>query len=414
MTQFLVHDVGLGWDSNSTTTTTGKGDVRDWMRVICPQVVDHFTKFPSFRQIPQYQAQYWIPIQSTAYAAQAVCTAQVVQHMAASIGGKVYLFAGSHLGALLHGQPLPWDDDSDMVMDYRYTDAFLKLCSSYNNKKTQQPLLTTPTRVELHCTQDVGSIKVWLQYEGMVKETGDHKEQWSTFLDLFLMKTTENGILQEVSPKGKARTMQFRMEDFYPTRPYYFGGILVEGPHPRIATNRYRLNNCILALYNHRREHNAKFSGSKCLDCQALYQLFPFANANVTQVNVAADGKNNQKNSKEQALFPAHAAFLDDNEQQQLPFVSLQDRETYSRLPSSEQGQALTDRIPNLNTVQVDNSISTASTATSYCSTRSVSRRTTTATSTTQSPRVQCRPRHTLVASRRLATKLRRRCDFPQ
>lgn len=94
----FITNIEIGWENNTAP---------DWLNVLCPEVVAHYNKFPNFREYQDFLG-VPIPIQSTNYAAQAVCTAKLVKLLAASIHARVYLHAGSHLGALIHGSPIPW------------------------------------------------------------------------------------------------------------------------------------------------------------------------------------------------------------------------------------------------------------------------------------------------------------------
>ena len=107
LSDFLVSDIAIGWENRTHGAP-------NWLKAMCPAVVDHFNKFPIFSEHRKFIG-LSIPIQTTDYAAQAVCTTKVVQLLAASVQARVYLHAGSHLGALIHGSPIPWDDDVRFV-----------------------------------------------------------------------------------------------------------------------------------------------------------------------------------------------------------------------------------------------------------------------------------------------------------
>lgn len=90
----VIVSMDLGWDHETPP---------QWLQDICPEVVEHYDKFPSFQRLPHPAA----PFMTTEFAAQSVCTLKVARLMAASVGTKLYIHAGSHLGALLHGQVRP-------------------------------------------------------------------------------------------------------------------------------------------------------------------------------------------------------------------------------------------------------------------------------------------------------------------
>jgi hypothetical protein len=81
----------------------------EWIRVLCPEVVEHYNKFPCPKDF--FVEHNDIPIQTTNFAARAICTLSIVKQLAVSISVTLHIYAGSHLGAILHGQPIPWDDE---------------------------------------------------------------------------------------------------------------------------------------------------------------------------------------------------------------------------------------------------------------------------------------------------------------
>ena len=284
LTDHLIN-LELGWTN---------GQPAEWLKVLCPDVVDHYNIFPSFKDFTLYQNQS-ISIQTTDYAAQAVCTAQVIQNLTRAIGGDTYLWAGSHLGAMLHGQPMPWDDDTDLAMEWSHYTAFRQVCDSYGN---HTPFMSHPQRIELHCLANTNVLKVWLHYADMPKWTQAKYPYYSPAVDVFPLNMTSRLIFRELSPTGEDRSYKVAKRDFLPAQVYYFGGIMIKGPNPVLVAKRYKVQNCVLATYNHRLElshtrpllkvvNETKIfapSISKCMDCHALYQIFPFANGKMIQI----------------------------------------------------------------------------------------------------------------------------------
>jgi len=196
-------------------TGWGNETLPEWIQVLCPSVVQHFAQFPSFSKITNFatddadeEAPQPIPYQTTVYAAKTVCTFSIAEHLAASVNAKLFLHAGSHLGALLHGQPIPWDDDADAFMDYHKKEAFSKVCSS--------GLEIYPKVTVLCHSLESNVIKLWIHQEGEAKLTNPSRKHNSPYLDLFFYQQDENTIW-EVPTKGEKRISQrYAVQDYFP------------------------------------------------------------------------------------------------------------------------------------------------------------------------------------------------------
>jgi len=326
LTNFLTTGIQIGWDNNDGAP--------DWLITMCPEVVDHFNRFPMYRETPTFNGTE-LPIQSTNYAAQAVCTMKVVKLLSASVQARLYLHAGSHLGAIVHGQPIPWDDDVDMWLDFEKKQAFLEACDLF------QDILEYPKQVNLRCVVGFNALKVWLQPKGMKKVT--HNEWCSPYVDLFLFKIN-NGRIQEVNPKGAAQPIGFDVKKYFPTQPFYFGGIYLFGPHPQVAETRYKVQDCVMSGFNHRLEAFFPSEINRCIDCQELHKLFPFVYNN-TYIKVFGG-------DDEQKLYPPEGSVSS-----LLTETSTEQRNHWFQASDSK-GQQLTNNIPNLDVVEIDNTIS--------------------------------------------------------
>ena len=113
----LIHWVPRGWQK-----PVSKPVAPPWLSQACPEVAQHFTKFPMFQKPITFQHGF-LPLMTTDYAAQMMCTLQIVQLLGLAVGAHVYLHAGTHLASVVHGQPIPWDDGTYDLFS-RYTLAF--------------------------------------------------------------------------------------------------------------------------------------------------------------------------------------------------------------------------------------------------------------------------------------------------
>jgi hypothetical protein len=320
----------------------------EWVKELCPQVVAHYKKFPSFKEFVNDDRE--LPIGTTDFLARSVCTLSIVQQLASSIEATLHLFAGSHLGALLHGQPIAWDDDSDAALPVWSLKPFLEACNI-----AAQVNSTTKVR----CIKVWNAVKVYIEYEGMENYILDEKKKWKSpyidlfFYDILLDKNGNRTVLQEVAPDGKRHEKRdgkyhakksFDVRDYFPVQPFYFAGLYVMGANPSIAKKRYRWNSCMLSNYNHRFEMKSN-KGIMELDCHRLAQAFPFT---------YTDGTMRCGNGTVSiSILPTTAS--NDIIMSEIP---LKQRMAWAN-SSEEFGPNLTSLVPHLNTVEVDNSIST-------------------------------------------------------
>lgn len=336
--QEWIDELDLGWSSPPA----------DWLKDLCPEVVDHFTKFPSAKATNPEDLEY-LPFLPTDHAAVATCTMKVMNSVAASLNTRLYLHAGSHLGAVVHGQGIPWDDDVDAFIDYRKKDELENICEG-------EGVEVHSSGVRLQCHIARNAFKVWLHYPGMTKLTG--KYPWySPFLDLFLYKV-EDGRVWEVDPVGERLEENYAIEDYFPTRPYYFAGLHLLGPQSKIVESRYNLEICKMAKWNHRIEKplsdcGKPLGGMDTLDCTKLAKLFPFND----QVNDVLEIEGNPNVIE---VYPRRAAKMDTIV---VRSPTIEERSAWFQEEDS-MGQALSSALENLNEVEIDNSISTHSSCT--------------------------------------------------
>ena len=223
-------------------------------RFRCKDVEKHFESFPYYNRFQGND-----PIMTTTYAIQTVCTMKVIRMVARSVNTTVYLHGGSHLGALIHGGPIPWDDDADMIMDYTKKTAFMQECLHVGKP--------------LRCLNAKFAIKVWLDSPNTY-ETG-YPWRWP-FVDLCFFKTN-NMYIYETDVNGflqKHPTPQrYKLTDYFPAKPTYFGGTYFAAPQDKIPTDRYDTTICKIGNWNHRLERP---STPALLHCDKQKKRFPF------------------------------------------------------------------------------------------------------------------------------------------
>lgn len=339
VSDFLVNDIGIGWEDQNGAP--------DWMREMCPDVVEHFDRFPYFSEIPVFDGfSRPLPIQTTNYAAQSVCTMKIVKSIAASVQARLYLHASSHIGALVHGQPIPWDDNVKLWMDNKKKNEFLSICNQFGNNV---PILKSPEIVQLHCQVGRNALKVWLQVEGIKKDAKDIEPQHSPFVDLLLFRIESNKIV-ELSTYGKRKQngVAFNVTEFFPTQPFYFGGVYFMGPRLTLAERVYKFEDCVMSSSNYHIEKVMPKKSDYCINCRKLADVFPF----VYDTDHDTPKMKTRGSDVEQQLYP----FIFGSDVGPLVDTSIEQRNSWFN-ESASQGQIITNQISNLNEVEIDNSI---------------------------------------------------------
>ena len=240
-----------------------------WIKELCPGVIDHFSKYTYFARFLN------VPTMTTLFAAHSVCSMHIANQVAAAADIDIYIWAGSHLGALAHGGPIPWDDDTDMVFSYDRKDAFLKQC---------QRMEKFHPDAKLKCTVGFNAIKLSV----LTSDSYETTKSWkSPFVDIFLTKVDDEN-LYEVTSKGK-KTRSFPLKDCFPVQPFYFAGLKLMGPPPMMSLNRYGTYTCTLGSWNHRLEE-ASPPGVTEVDCCIMSQHFPFLYTSTGNKSLLFDG----------------------------------------------------------------------------------------------------------------------------
>lgn len=225
-------------------------------------------------------------------------------------------------------------------------------------------------------------VKVWLQPAGILKSTPRTKPWWSPFVDLFTFIADEERIY-EVSPGNKShlngineagdKHWSYSLTEYFPTRPFYMAGVYFFGPRDTIAASRYSLQRCRMTSFSHRFEtfwgaeswglfagpdrklnylnnvtiRNQTLTSRNTvrlydLDCCVMAMRFPFAHG----------GDTVSSGNYTMPIFPSKPATT----YTVLWHVSAEQRNEWATAEESR-GPELTAQVPNLDQVEVDNSI---------------------------------------------------------
>ena len=125
-------------------------------------------------------------------------------------------------------------------------EAFLRKCEEMSN--------LTHAQVSLECIIARNALRFSFNTEWSPPAT----RTWhSPFVDIFFFEV-DKGEIKEVSPRG--RPPKWPLDQYFPTRLYYYGGLYMPGPREEVSFNRYDVNKCVVASFIHRLENYTKYS----------------------------------------------------------------------------------------------------------------------------------------------------------
>lgn len=326
-------------------TLQGQQSLPKWIEELCPSVYRHFTTFPYSASFVEAgtAADAGVPLFTTAAAAHGVCSLSVGRAIAASIRTTILLHAGSHLGAILHGGPIPWGDNIEALLPFEKVVEFFQACNAI---KEIYP------SVIVKCYKGANSnIKLTLVTDNSVKTARGW--EWP-FVDIFSYKIHEEYLIEVAREQGDLGSvgtnkirMKFPLHEYFPLRAYIFGGLPVLGPQKSLATNRYDICSCFATRYLHRLEKMTNYNSNGSLiqlDCRILQKHMPF-----TQGNFLYNGVN-------KSLLLEEAAFEHSFAKQ--TWYTERDLRSMFRDTDPKFKHVINSLVPGMDTAEIDNSIS--------------------------------------------------------
>lgn len=320
-------------------TLQGNHSLPLWIKDVCPGVYAHFQNVQYSSSFPQnYSEDHGMPYFTTSSAAHSVCSIELSQSIAASIGATVLLHAGSHLGAILHGGPIPWDDDIDLLLPFGFIEPFFNKCNSVGNIHPD---------VEVKCYRDHNSC---LKLALITQESMTTNQAWQwPFVDIFTYEIMNDSLVELQREHGHPHVhkmrMKFDMDHYFPLDTYYFGGAYLLGPQRQVAATRYDFCVCKLPSWWHRKETPSQYKGSSVLDCREVGMHVPFSNGSVL-TNTANPLR----------LIPPEASNV--SFAQSHWYTKPEQRRLFDSASQTNNNYSLYEIIPEMDTVEVDNNIS--------------------------------------------------------
>lgn len=239
-----------------------------WIKNLCPGAMDFFDKVEYFGNMELGTTNTF---QTSEFARRSVCQAKLANVITDELGTELFIYAGSHLGAIRHGAPIPWDDDVDIAIDVKYREKFMHLCNNYDISKYDDS-------ATLHCDSFRDSGKLYVvdkeYYSEVVQSTMKNAKWPSPSLDIFFVDFSDHDNTKEINTFNKVITVKGRTsQHFFPTRKYFFGGEIFLGPSEEYSYNRYDPSVCKSQGWNHRLKKGVKSQKFGCCD---MASRFPF------------------------------------------------------------------------------------------------------------------------------------------
>jgi hypothetical protein len=254
-----------------------------WLYGLCPEVVEHYRQAPLFVASPKTRSLIAL---STREAMSMACLFRVVDLAARRVNATWFVFAGSHVGAAMHGGPIPWDDDADILVELPKMAAFTAALKAF-----QLPGVTFDVMESRRSRH--GEVKLGVKNRGYptrpaALRNGSLAYQYWPFVDIFFYQVNSTAAGDEIveidlkasEDEGLDRWLRnsrggpsWPISTFFPARTYLFGGLHVPGPSLRVAQRRYDLTRCRMATGNHKL--GGRLAGGT-LDCCTLARHLPF------------------------------------------------------------------------------------------------------------------------------------------
>jgi len=198
------------------------------------------------------------------------------------------------VAAIMHAGPIPWDDDSDLIMEHEKMEQFIDACNDF------EPV----PGIRIKCVVHWNAVKMFafpteddgISYEhpknlrGYFDYARDVSQFKSPYIDVALFREDDD-FVYELSPFKVESGVKIQKSLFYPARDYYFAGLTMPGPNISAASDRYDLTKCYTTRYNHRLEaHFISESRSSQEDlqmncCELEAAGYPFVNFTLTGEN---------------------------------------------------------------------------------------------------------------------------------
>jgi hypothetical protein len=203
-----------------------------WIKQMCPEVIDYFRG----QRVDYFDFHLDIgnPITTTEAAITMACLLKVIKVVALEIDMKWALFAGTQLGAVLHGGPIPWDDDLDVIIDGAKGGLFQKRIQNL-----------TIGKYKWNCREKSIVHKVlrcFIENDSYLVIANNHR-QWWPFIDFFYYYPGSDLTL-EYFERRKLASKVWRADDFLPFRHAFYGGVMVPTVRVETAMLHYDLRGC--------------------------------------------------------------------------------------------------------------------------------------------------------------------------
>ena len=282
-----------------------------WVKYACPNVFNYFENVKYFKSV-KFKSfdkhKYNINgVLTTQFGAIYSCLLEITVAMLRKCDITHWIYAGTSVGAYVHGGLMPWDDDVDIAIDKK-DELKLSTCApAYTNDAITLSMLkavtTKPEKLNGEMLNNITKMGIattlmidrqFNAYKVQMNSSFVSKndfvlihERGKTFLwpyiDLFVIDIPqqngdENVMACEVRPQSNAKHAQYTCydkQDIFPLQKYFFNNIFVNGPQSKTISKRYDTDQCVYVMKSHRLHQFWQADTNFKFDCQRSSKYFP-------------------------------------------------------------------------------------------------------------------------------------------